>query len=503
MKILNINQIREADKFTIENEPVASIDLMERAARRCTESIKKIAGNDKNIKIFAGKGNNGGDGLAIARLLHIENYPVQTYLLSDELSPDAQQNYQRLREVGHEPILIFSNNFPEIKPDEIVVDAILGSGLTHKVNGMIGEIIKTINNSGATILSIDVPSGLFCDLPVEDSNLNEILAVQAHKTLTFEFPKLSFLFSQTSHYVGKFEILPIGLHREYIKSAETHNYYIDIELIKSIIVPRQKFAHKGVFGHALLAAGSYGKMGAAVLAAKSCLRSGVGLLTVHLPKLGYEIMQTVVPEAMVSIDKYDKLISELPNINNFNALGIGPGIGKGNATLTLLKTILDSKFDKGLVIDADALNLLGENRELLNQLNPKVILTPHPKEFERLAGKSQNCFDQYKKLIAFAKQYQTNVVLKGMHTIIATSEGDCYFNSTGNPGMSTAGSGDVLTGIILSFLAQGFSPKNAAIAGVYVHGLAGDIYSNCFSQNSLIATDIIEYLGTAFNYLSQ
>lgn len=271
---------------------------------------------------------------------------------------------------------------------------------------------------------------------------------------------------------------------------------IDGSLVNKILKPRDPFTHKGNYGHACLVAGSYGMMGAAVLCAKGCLRSGVGKLTCFIPKVGYGVMQTSIPEAMVKVCG-KKYIKEIDDLNNFDVLGIGPGIGIYKSHALLLQKIF-LEYKKPIVIDADALNILSANKKLLQRIPAESIITPHPKEFERLFGKSDSDIERTAQALQMSHQYKIFIVLKGHHTLIAAPDGKTWFNSTGNAGMATGGSGDVLTGILTGLLAQGYSSLEACLLGVYLHGLAGDIAAEELSQNALIAGDIIDNLGNAF-----
>lgn len=518
MKILFSDQIKEVDSYTIKHEPIASIDLMERAASACSEWICKKFDTTNPVYVFSGPGNNGGDGLAIARQLAEKEYKVEVFLISKKLSDDSQTNYQRLIEQKKAAVTILTDEtqLPVITPSNIIIDALFGSGLTRPLEGFALEVVKHINNSMTTIISIDIPSGLFgednseikktetaeTDISMpeqvsEELNAIEDKIIRATYTLTLELPFLSFFFPENEEYVGQWVVVPIGLNQDIIEDTKSEYCTIEKSHVNEKLLKRRKFSHKGSFGHALLISGSYGKMGAAVLASRACLKSGAGLLTTHIPKFGYEIMQTTIPEAMISIDKYNKVTSEVPYINNYTAIGVGPGIGKSNATQIALREMLD-KARVPMVFDADAINIIGENRDYMNKIPPYSIFTPHPKEFERIAGKSTDDFEQNKRQIAFARRHNIYLVLKGAYTSIACPDGKCYFNLTGNPGMATAGSGDVLTGIILSLLAQGYSSKDAAIIGVYIHGLAGDLAAKKVGHEALIATEIINHIGDAF-----
>ena len=503
MKLFTTKQIAELDTFTIENEPIAGIDLMERAALQITNWLVQNFSAECKLIFFAGPGNNGGDALAIARQLADLDFLCEVFILNTgkSLSPSAAINLDRLQKQGKVKVseLNTTGDFPDTTPTDIFIDGIFGSGLTRTAQGFAAEIISKINQLPNTVVSIDIPSGL----PGENSTgCNESNTIQACYTLTFQFPKLSFLFSENEQFTGKWEVLPIRLHPEGIEKTPSNFYWIDKPMVQKIIRPRSKFGHKGTYGHALLIAGSYGKMGAAILASRSCLRAGAGLLTTHVPHFGYSIIQTAVPEAMASVDQHDSIFTEFPDLSQFSAVGTGPGIGqKTNTKRALIELLKQIKVP--LVLDADALNILSENKEWLSSLPENSVLTPHPGEFRRLAGESDNSWERLQNQIAFSKKHKVIVVLKGAFTSVSMPDGRVFFNSTGNPGMATAGSGDVLTGIILGLLAQQYSPENAALAAVYLHGLAGDAAALEKSENPLMAGDIIENLGKAFLGLNQ
>jgi NAD(P)H-hydrate epimerase len=429
--------------------------------------------------------------------------------LGKELKGSPAINWQRLEQQGKVKLSSVSSiiDFPEIGSTDVIIDGLFGSGLTRPLEGLPAEIVQKINSlsfSGHptqsrvttknTVISIDIPSGLMGEN--NTGNIPENI-IQADFTLTFQFPKISFFFAENEKYVGDWEVLPIRLHPEGIEQTLTNFFLTEGEDVQQIIQKRSRFGHKGTYGHALLIAGSYGKMGAAVLASKACLRSGAGLLTTHVPHLGYSIIQTAVPEAMASIDQHDSFFTEFPGLEQFTAVGVGPGINQKTNTKRALNELLE-KSKVPLVIDADALNILAENKTWLEKLPENSILTPHPGEFKRLAGESETSYERLQKQISFSEKYKVIVVLKGAFTTVSTPGGKVYFNSSGNPGMATAGSGDVLTGIILGLLAQGISPENAAIAGIYLHGLAGDLAARQNSEFALVAGDIIDYLGKAF-----
>ncbi len=498
MKLFTCKQIAEIDRLTMLFEPITSIDLMERASEQVANWMSQNIEKERKIFIFAGPGNNGGDALATARLLASRGYRCALWLarFGRQLSADAATNQQRLREQNIIEINLIEKegDIPKIPEDSVVLEGLFGSGLNKPLSGLAKTLVGAINESHATVVSIDVPAGLFGE---DNSGNDEEAIVQAHHTLTFQFPKLSFLFPENEKYVGEWKVLPIGLHAEAILQTESKFFSLTKTYLSGLMKKRQRFSHKGTYGHALLVAGSYGKMGASVLASKACLRSGVGLLTTHIPRSGCNILPTAVPEAMTSIDASETIFSETPETNHFSAIGIGPGLGKNAKTVSAFRKLLQQKPGK-MVIDADALNILAENQELLALVPENAILTPHLKEFERLAGTFANSWKRLQLQISFSEKHRLIVVFKGAFTCITTPDGSVFFNSSGNPGMATAGSGDVLTGIILGLLSQNHSQEEAALLGVYLHGLSGDHAAARLGQHSLIAGDIIEHLGEAF-----
>lgn len=499
MKILKAEQVRSWDQYTIEHEPIASIDLMERAATKCFEWLDDNGWFVHSFVIFCGKGNNGGDGLAIARMLADRGCKVSVYILEfgHKGTEDFQINLERLHQYPAIDIHFIQegNSFHVLSQETVIIDALFGSGLTRPLEGFTADLVDHINNSGCAVIAIDIPSGMSVD---QSSKGNKI--VKANYTLSFQCYKLAFLVAENAAFIGEVVILDIGLKQEFLSTPDTNFELVDKPIIRSIYKPRNRFAHKGNFGHALLIAGSYGKIGAAVLAAKACLRSGVGLLNCFVPKCGYDILQTAVPEAMVLTDANPSIITKIDeDVLKYNSIGIGPGIGTASETRNAVKELL-SVCNKSIVLDADALNGLSMEKTL-PPLPQGSILTPHPKEFERLFGKSKNDFERIEKALENAKLLNCLIVLKGHHTFIATPSGKGYFNNTGNAGMATAGSGDVLTGMITSLLSQGYSSADASILAVYLHGLAGDIAANEFSKEAMIAGDIIDSIGKAFKQL--
>jgi len=507
MKILSTTQIRELDAYTIQHEPIDSIDLMERASVAFTEWFAANYDTSRPIHIVCGPGNNGGDGLAVARLLDELYYKVEVslFLFSEKTSTDFDTNLKRLQEKTNVSIhhIHEDRSLPVFAENTVLIDAILGSGLARPVENFLAYFIQHINNQNITRVSIDIPSGLFAD------KYSDGMCIHAAQTCCFEVPKLAFMMPENHARIGAWTAVPIGLHSQKMAEAESHSHYISSDFIKNIIKKRNKYDHKGRFGHALLVVGSRGMLGAALLAARACMRSGVGLLTVHAPKALENTLLQTLPEAMYSREM-SECFETIPSLKiyservryKYNVIGIGCGLGKHKNTALALKGLMQ-KWKRPMVIDADALNLIAEQETLLRHVPKASILTPHPKEFERLFGTQSNDFERNMVQVEKSVEHGIYIILKGAHTCISTPEGDCFFNSTGNPGMATAGSGDVLTGIVTGLLARGYSSEEAAILGVYLHGLAGDLAAKEIGQESMIASDIIEYLGAAFRVINE
>lgn len=508
MKFLSASQMYKADEATILNKPISSIDLMENAGLLCFKWIvDNLTIENRSIYIFCGIGNNGGDGLVIARRLIQSGYKVCTFVVnfSKNRSGDFTTNYNRLIDQGH-PIIEINkkSDLPDINKNEFIIDAIFGIGLSRKPKGLVKEVIQHLNVSGAEIISIDFPSGLPTDRSTNDQEFHvpdKESIVKANVTLSFQNPKLALVLPENQDYCGDWQLLNIGLDKSFINSLESKYCLIEKKFIKEIFIKRSKFSHKGTFGHSLIVGGSFGKIGATVLASKAALKIGSGLVTAYVPKCGYQIVQISIPEVMVEVDGENKL--EFFNYKTQpNAIGIGIGMGVEEKTVVGFKNFLkENKLP--LVIDADALNILSNQSGLLELVPNNSIFTPHPKEFERLVGKWDNDYNKLEKLIAFSEKYKSVVVLKGAYSAIAY-QGRIYFNSTGNPSLATAGSGDVLTGIITGLIAQNYSALNASILGVYIHGKTADIaLENNFSMESFTASDCIHFIGEAINDLSK
>jgi NAD(P)H-hydrate epimerase len=496
MVVLSAEQIRAWDRFTIDNLPISSIDLMEKAAASCVKwlEINKLIAQQQ-FYIFCGKGNNGGDGLAIARLLQKYNRPVDVFILeTGQLgSPDFQQNLHRLHTL---PVTIHfiqeSSPLPDIPEQVLIIDALLGTGLNRPASGRLAELILHINHFPNAVISIDLPSGLFTDQTTKPNP-----CIKAGLTLSFQCYKTALLMAENSPYYGIPIILDIGLDPRFLKSITPHYELADRELVRAILQPRPAHAHKGNFGHALLLAGSPGKMGAAILAAKACLRSGAGLLTSLVPQEEATVFPIALPESMSAtyMDQEPKDVEA--DLDRFKTIGVGPGLGQAARAKTWLHYLVQ-KFRKPMVLDADALNILSGSPGLLEGIPAFSILTPHPKEFDRLVPGITNDFERMNAASRLAIQYQVIIILKGHHSFIAMPGGRSWFNTTGNAAMAKGGTGDVLTGMLTGLLARGYSPEQAALLGVYLHGAAGEIASRHWGMESVLATDLIDSIGTAF-----
>ena len=499
-KIFKTSDLQKLDKYTIENEPVTSLDLMERAATVFTEKLLIFFPNNHIFNILAGFGNNGGDGYVVARLLLKKGLNVKVFGLhgNSVLSPDCAVNRKRFIDMGG--CYIEVKNPDNLQPDEnsVLVDAIFGAGLNRPVTGFLGNVIHRINCLSHPVVAIDIPSGLMG----EDNGENNGAIVKADYTFTFQFPKLAFMFPENVVYVGHWDVLDIRLHPAILREYPAAYYYLTEEVVASRLLIPEKFSHKGTLGNTLLIAGSYPMMGAAVLAAKGAIRSGTGLLSMHVPCKLKEVIHLSVPEALVEVDRNEFCFSGVDNLSRFQAVGIGPGIGTSPVTAEGIRQLL-SVWQGKVVLDADALNLLASNSGLLELLPKGAVLTPHPKEFERLAGKSVNDFERLNKLSIFAKQYRVHIVLKGAHSVIATPDRRLFFNMSGNPGMAKGGAGDVLTGVLLALAANKLNLLDLLRIGVFAHGLAGDCVAEKEGRRGCCAGMIAERMGEAWKRLEK
>lgn len=500
MKIFTAAQIHELDNYTITHEPVKSIDLMERAAKAITRAIMDEWTDRTHVVVFAGPGNNGGDALAVARLLAEDGYKVSVYLFNihNKLSDNCATNKQRLiddKRVHRFTEVTLNFDPPELTSDMLVIDGLFGSGLNKPLMGGFASLVKYINQCPVKVVSIDIPSGLMC----EDNTYNiHSNIIRADLTLTLQQKKLSMMLADCQKYIGRLRVLDIRLSPEYIEKTECNCTILEEQDIRKMMRPRDDFAHKGSMGNALIIAGSYGMAGAAVLATRACLRSGVGKVTVHTPKRNHLVLQTAVPEAVLQTDHEETYFSESVDSADYDALGIGPGIGQiENTAIALIGQIRRTACP--IVVDADALNILANHQAWMQQLPPGIIMTPHPKEFDRMAGSASN--NDYERLVRaqqMAEHIKGYILLKGHYSALCMPDGHIVFNSTGNSGMATAGSGDVLTGILTALLARGYDKATACQMAMYLHGLAGDMAAKEVGKESLVASDIIRFLPKAF-----
>lgn len=502
MRIVNSEDIHKIDKATCESQQISSIDLMERAAEAVTREITSRFLPNQRIVVIAGPGNNGGDALAVSRMLieqGFRNVEIYLFNVKGKLSHDCDEECKRLitmdginfTEVTH------AFNPPQLGKGDVVIDGLFGSGLNTPLQGGFVAVARYINESGAYVISIDIPSGLFNEW---NAHLNMRDIVHANLTLAFQLPRLSFFFSENYPVLGEWKLLDIGLDETKLKETLPKYLVVDSRNIAPLLRKRLPFTGKRDYGSALIFAGSTGMTGAAVLAAKAAMRSGAGLVTVHSARRGVDIVQTAVPVAMFEPDRNEHFISEMKIHHNHQAVAAGPGIGTQQVTIDALEHLLQN-CKAPLLLDADALNCISQRPSMLALLPPKTIITPHIGEFDRIFGEQRSSEDRLKTAVKMARQYNIIIVLKGHHTAIVRPTGRVYFNITGNPGMATAGSGDVLAGIITAFLAQGYNPEYAATIGVYVHGVAGDMAAEKFGEFGMIASDITDFTGRAINQI--
>lgn len=503
MKVLDTNQLRELDKYTITHEPIASIDLMERAAEKITDELKVRWHKATRFFVFAGPGNNGGDALAVARMLGEAGYPVEAYLFNtkDSLSEDCRTNKELLELMPDVRFTEVTSQFvfPEIKEQDVILDGLFGTGLSRPLEGGFAGVVRSINRSAGHTVSIDIPSGLMGE---DNGNNDPNAIIRAELTLTIQMPKLSFFFAENHQYTGEVKPLDIGLSKEGMDEMDSPVCIVEPDEVKQILRPRDPFAHKGTMGHALLVSGQYGMAGATLLAARACMRSGAGKLTVHTPELNNNILQLGIPEAIISHDLSDIRVSAPISTYGYGVMAIGPGLGTHEETAEAVHAFILGHPSE-LIVDADAINILGMHPQWIEELPQDTILTPHPKELEQLIGPCKDSYERMTKSQALAIRLQAYIIIKGHHSMICTPSGRVVINSTGNAGMATAGSGDVLTGILTGLLARGYNADEACILGVYLHGLAGDIAAEELGEESLMAGDLIGYLPRAFKQMEK
>lgn len=486
--VLSSGQIREADQYTIKTEPIDSIDLMERASKAFTKAFLSLFTKKEPVNLFCGTGNNGGDGLAIARLLMNEGWDVTIFIVGDPIrgSDDFKINLDRIKEFT---LLQTTADFPSCE-NKIIIDALFGSGLSRPIEGIYKDLVVFLNGQNTTSVSVDIASGLFADQPMT----KDAIAFEPDFTISFQVPKLVFFLPECHQNVGEWKIVDIGLNQFFIHECTTSYHLTSHEDVKPLLPVRQKFTHKNNVGRLMMVAGSKGKMGAAILCSQAAFRGGVGLLNVCVPSCGTQIMQLALPEAMVIESLDNAVIDVIPKTND--TVAIGPGIGTDARTTKAFSTFLNEHKDP-IVLDADAINILALHQELLPKIPSDSILTPHPGEFKRLAGDWKNDIEKLEKLRNFCQAYEVNMVLKGAYSAVCSKEGIIHFNPTGNPGLATAGSGDVLTGIIGALLAQGLAPFHALQLGVYLHGLSGDLAVESVPSGWIQASDVITFLPEA------
>lgn len=497
--VLSAEQVRLADAHTIAHEPIAPIDLMERAAAACTRRMAEMLAANRPVVVLAGMGNNGGDGLAIARMLHGNGHRVQVWVLRTrpQGSPDFEENLHRARAIDLPVFFVEEGGtLPTAEPEALLVDALFGTGLQRPLAGWVKQVVVAVNALPNEVVAIDLPSGLFAD--GNDGNDAKAI-VQADRTFTLELPKMALLMADNAQYAGAWEVVPIGLDRAFVARVKPLAAMLEQADAAALMPERTRVSHKGDHGHAWLLAGGPGKMGAAIMAARACLRAGCGLLTVHVPAGQAGTMHGAVPEAMVSEDAL-AVLSALPKLHKADAIGVGPGMGTSAEAARLLKVLVQNA-PAPLVLDADALNILAENKTWLAFLPAGTVLTPHPGELDRLTEKAGSSADRLANAMELARRFQLVVVLKGAYTVICTPDGRTFFNSTGNPGMAKGGSGDALTGIITSLRAQGLDALSAVLLGVFAHGSAGDIAARDLGMDGMLPGDLIERLPQAWRQL--
>ena len=498
MKIFTTENIRKIDRYTIDDEGVSSQELIHRVAEGVVGEIISRWSPSKPTMVFAGAGNNGADALIVAKLLIEAGFNTHVVLINvkgDSLSRDCRLAREELMSLGNVSMteVVPAAHIPPLTADHLVVDGLFGTGLHNPLEGGYMAMARYINESGATVLSIDVPSGMFGDWNTRVLARN---VVHADYTVAVQFPRLAFFLSDNADLVGKWKVVDIGLSRRAIEETPTKYFYIEKDDVKRVLKVRPDFCSKADFGHALLISGCYGMMGAAVLAARGALRAGVGKLSVHSARCGFNVLQTAVPEALFSPDRNDIVISDMTPRFSYTAIGVGPGIGTNDATKGALETLIKT-IKRPMVLDADALNIIARNPSLIDHITPGSILTPHAGEFDRIFGSQASAEVRLLKALEVAHKYKLIIVLKGHYSATVRPDGKVFFNSTGSAAMATGGSGDVLTGIITSLLAQGYKSEAAATAGVYIHGLAGDIAARSEGDYGTTAADIAASVGKA------
>lgn len=502
IKIFTNAEIDALYRYTVQHDGIPLLTLIENTARKFAEEfLHRYKYSGRPIVCFAGFGNNGADALALSLELANQGLSLTVVLLQgpNELTEECctfKERVSKVRNITFVEVIKGDVSLPKLTPKHIVIDGIFGTGLNAFTSGPYKSVIAYINQSCADVISIDVPSGLFASYTPKDSDKKGI--IRATETYTIEYLKLCFFFAENEQFIGTPSVIHIGLSTNGKEDLPAQHYLIDENYISTLFNKRKRFAHKGHFGHGLLVAGSQGKMGAAVLAARGALRSGIGKLTCHIPYRGEVVLQTAVPEAMLQLDSESSFSSRVITPRHYDAVAVGPGIGCEEETVSMLEVLFEECAEKPLVVDADAINIIAQHRGLLDSIPKETILTPHAGEFDRLTTQWDNDELRLESASKYACDFNLNIVLKGAYTAVCSPNGAIYFSDKGNPGMATAGSGDVLTGIILSLLAQGYAPTTAAVLACSFHGQAGDLYAARSGETSLIASDIIDNLPQAF-----
>lgn len=505
MKIFNTEDIRAIDRRTMETDGVSSLELIERVAQGVASEIASRWRPSKPLLVFAGPGNNGADALAVARILAELGFSPAVYLLNiggNKLSRDCRDCRDRL--IAEAPGVAFKEvtgkfTTPEINSSYLVIDGLYGTGLKGPLAGGFMLLVRYINESGATVVSIDVPSGMTGDLCADTVNRN---IIHADLTLTVQFPRPAFFMRENAELIGEWKTIDINLNHDVIRSTPTGYHLVEGNEVKSLLRPRNPFSSKADYGSALIVAGSYGMMGAAVLAAQGALRAGAGKVTVHAPMCGYEILQSAVPEAMFTADSdKNKLVpGAIKPERDYSAIGVGCGIGTHDITVNALQQFLQSRT-RPVVLDADALNCIAKRPTMLSDIPVLSVITPHAGEFDRLFGESPTDEARLLKAIDVAHYHNISILLKGHYTALVRPDYKVYFNSTGTPAMATPGSGDVLTGLITALMAQGYKPEVSALLGAYIHGLAGELAAEIHGDYGVTAGDIAANIGIAIKNL--
>lgn len=498
MKIFTTSEIKAIERYTMETEHITSLDLIERAAEAIASEIMSRWRPGRPITIFAGQGNNGADALTVGSLLIAQGYTPRIILFNingNRLSPECKACRDAIISTGYTYFTEVINKFqmPELTRHDVVIDGLFGTGLSAPLEGGFVSLVGAINESKATVVSIDIPSGLSGDWNPRTLRRN---VIRAHLTLAIQFPHLCFFLPDYADLVGEWKVIDIGLSADAVASTPSQFYLVEQDDVRRILRRRRNFSSKADYGSALLYAGTYGMMGAAVMAARGALRSGVGKLTVSSPMCGYQVLQSAVPEALYQFINNDATINEMRPRHLFDSIAIGPGIGTADVTVKALEDFLASAT-KPVILDADALNCMALKPSMLSSLPVLSIITPHEGEFDRLFGQQSSGEARLRKALEMARYYNIIIVLKGHYTAIVRPDEKIYFNSSGTPALATAGSGDVLTGILVSLMAQNYPPEHATLMAVFIHGVAGEMAAELHGEYGVIASDIADNVGRA------